>query len=275
MAIPTSMTSGGVTLRRAGFRVAAFPTDPTFWMEVQASSSTAFASSRTRIQKFTPSGGNQVVATFEVPYSTKTYFTRARSFAIGYTTSPWTTVASGKPYYLVNRMPDPGHYAHHVSQFGTLTSARNKSLRITASLFQPSQTTQKWTLSEAALQPNTTATTQSAFVNLALPVGVTLTKVTWTGVRRASASKFVGRVRRVFTTANGGNVNSVILTTNTLTTGTGSRTVASSAMAEVVTSTKGLSLQISLHTTSVVMTNGASLNWVDVTYTMPNIGAAY
>jgi hypothetical protein len=165
-------------------------------------------------------------------------------------------------------------YAHHVAVFGRLTSAFIKTMRITASLFQPSQTTEKWTLSELALQPNNTATTQSAFVNLTLPVGVTLTGVKWTGARTAVASKMIGRVRRVFSTASGATPRSIILTTATLTTGAGSRTVASSAMNELVTSTKGYSLQVQIHTTSVVMGNGASVNWVDVTWTMPHLGAA-
>lgn len=106
MALPSSMSSGGTVIRRAGLRVAAYPSDPTFWTEVQCSSSTSFPTSRSRIVKAGPSAMNFVVATFEVPYSTQTYYARARHFKTGYTTGAWTALVNDTPGYLVDGMPD-------------------------------------------------------------------------------------------------------------------------------------------------------------------------
>lgn len=115
MALPTSMTSGSLVLRRAGIRVAAFPSDPTFWTEVQCSSSTAYATSRTRFQKFAPTAANFVTATFETPYSTLKYFARARHFKVGYSTGPWSNLGSDVPGYLVGGMPDVHKIATRMS----------------------------------------------------------------------------------------------------------------------------------------------------------------
>jgi len=115
MTLPTSMTSGGYSLRQAGIRVDVYPGDPTFWTEIQASSSTAFQSSRTVKIKRAPSDSNLVTVDFHFPFSTRTYFTRARHFKTGYTTGPWSGVASDQPAYFVETIPHPANMATRIS----------------------------------------------------------------------------------------------------------------------------------------------------------------
>jgi hypothetical protein len=270
VSLPTSMTLGRFALRRAGMRVAALPGDNTYWAEVQCSSSTSFPTSRTRIVKLPPSAANFVVATFEVPYSTRTFYARSRHFKTGYSTGPWSTLASGKPDYLVDQMPHPGMYAHHVVRMGALSSAWTKTIRLMPGNMVPQYTSHHWQTNYQFIKPNTTGVTQSFFGPVTLPQGVTITKFAVRCIRGGVASTAIFGLRRVVST---GGVTA--LATLTATTGLALQLLNSSAMSELVTSTRGYSISGSLKTTKLTYGFGGELLYADITYTVPHLGAAY
>jgi len=116
MAIPANISTGGIAPRRYGIRYCAYPADPTFSVEVQVAPTAAF-STATNMQKmkFPPSAAAQILATFEVPFSTSLWYARSRHFKTGYTTGAWTPVVSDIPAQLVERMPIPANTATNIS----------------------------------------------------------------------------------------------------------------------------------------------------------------
>ncbi len=115
MAKPANLSTGGLAPRRYGLRVAVYPSDPTVSVEVQAAPTTAFASSQTLNFKYPPTAASFILSTFEVPYSTSLWYTRARPFKAGYTTGAFTGIVSDTPALLQEMMPIPAHTATRIS----------------------------------------------------------------------------------------------------------------------------------------------------------------
>jgi hypothetical protein len=252
-----------------GIVLAGYPSTQGRFDFIIETATAAASTSWTAIVRAPPSLANEIRHTVHWPNDGKTRYFRAYQIAPGYAKSTgYTAVVSAIPKPI--RAPFFAGAADILGSTATLGAALTKTLRVTAAQMQPALTTEKWTLNEKFLKPNVTGTTQSAFANFSFPVGVTITQVQWAALRTAVTSKMIGRLRRVTTTAA-----SSILEASTLTTGAGVRTVTSSAMTELVTSTRAYSLQVQIKTTAVGAGQGAEFNWVELTYTMPRISAAY
>jgi len=266
MSLPSSMTSGGLAPARTGFRFGLVPGDHSFWVEVQASTSTGFASSRTYKAKYPPSAANLALIPLETPYSTKTYYARARHYKVGYSTGAWSTLASGKPDYFVETQVDPAMYAHHVSRFGVLTTAATKTAIIHASNVLPATSTTPYQVSGAYIFHNAAGVTRTFYGPFTLAPGVTITKFTIHGFRAKAADV----VQVILQKTSGAGIVSNVVTVNQTTTGWVTTT---GSLAHVVSSAYTYYGNVTLQGTTVA-SNG-KFSWARVTYTMPSLDKAY
>ena len=108
MALPTSVSSGGLTPTRYGVTLALYPGDPSLPIELQ--SATGAASTNWRSTILAPANAREVVHDFIAPYSTrKTYFRARHPAGAGYSAGSFTATTYGTPTKLPDRSVQPGH----------------------------------------------------------------------------------------------------------------------------------------------------------------------
>jgi len=197
MALPTSATTKRAgSYAFSGIELGIFPsTDKTLNIELQSATANSTASSMWQSQIFPPTQNADFRFTYMAPFSTRTYYFRARHPAQpGYSAGAFTPTVSAKPTALgtIQRpiMPQMT-YAGNVEipsgsdvwlsssktvKVGTqaTTGTITRRIRVDAALFQPTSNGQTYLQGGGQVRPGSTATLDLR-ANVTLPPGIQLT----------------------------------------------------------------------------------------------------
>jgi len=233
--------------------------------------------------------------TYNLPLSTKRHYFRGRHIGGGYSNGSFTAQVSAKPVVIpqinqpivinaagnvevpgANILISSGNSPRVGSQ--NSTSYLTKTIRFSANNFKATKDTFKFnSTSIGRFTVGSTNTSGIYDMILAVPKGVTVTKLSYTGIRRSTAGEVskvtLYKVVTIATTA-GTIVNATVLSTMTMTTGTAFlATIDSSAFAVGIGSSENFVARLSLKTKATATRPSAA--WLDLTYRMPSYDRAY
>lgn len=268
MALPTSASTSWL-FQRAGVRAMVFTTDPSCGLQVEISTASGAPTSKWLVKRMNPSVASQVVHTFEVPYSTKQWFIRAKSWKAGQADSHYTTVGAVTPQLLHDMLPHPGMEARRLTQFGAFTTANSRTFRVPFSAFIPADNTQKWKHSTAGwVQPNSTAGARIV-APVVLPPGVTITGIAGRFFHANITDLVTFRFGRL---GESGSITAMSTLINTGG-GAGSWVTSTQSLSESVTSTKSYVVRVDFGPTAA--SSNERVARFDVIYTRPSFDRAY
>lgn len=289
MALPSSMTSrrGGL-YALSGIELGVFPsTNKTLTIEVQSATANSTSSSVWQSQVFPPTQAADFRFTYLVPYSTRTFYFRARHPAQpGYSAGSFTPTVSAKPTALgeIQRplMPQLTHLGNveipsgsdvYVSsakniKVGTqaTTGVRSKTLRVGFNQVVPALNTETWDAQNGFLWPNATLVTRTYEGAVLLPKGVVI-KSFAARLRRGGS----GGAATVFlkTASSAAAVTTLATCTATTVATTSFNTITKTTLNQTVGETETYFTHVQLFSTASAGASRASFLWAEIGYDMP------
>ena len=285
MALPSGMSTWTGTPERSGIVVGLYPsTLHRLAVELHYSTQTTASTSSTKwtIRRVPASSASLLQQTIILPLSTRRWFFKARHKDTGWANGPFTAVVNARPVVLGAKPATPlvrYGFKGNVELPGAdlwLQSTKTAKVGTQAST---ATITKTFIVPHSALVPGldtytishtqnyiSSRTTNAIVVHgpIVLPPNVTITKVE-TGVFRSSTADTLDTKLYEIKTSD---ASATLRATLTYSTGTGWRTLASSAMS-LGTSSPFFSVQVSMNPAGIFGDN-ARFSWYRLSYKMPS-----